>query len=282
MQLAADEALRKQPMTRGRFQVVFCEMAGVLAVEAETAHAFPRHSHEQFGFGLIERGAQRSMSGRGVVEAEAGDLITVNPGEVHDGAPLGAAGRAWRMLYLDPALIAETACDANEGKTRTCEFVRPVLRNDALTNAFRTLYGALTAPQGAEAGLRRDEALALLVDRLIRERPLEPLPAVPATIRRAQELLDDNPTVPVTLAELARASGLSRFQVVRGFSRAFGLTPHAYLVQRRIDLARQLIARGAALSDVAAASGFADQSHMTRHFVRRFGFPPGALSAVST
>lgn len=259
-----------------------CEMAGVLAVEAETAHAFPRHSHEQFGFGLIERGAQRSMSGRGVVEAEAGDLITVNPGEVHDGAPLGAAGRAWRRLYLDPALIAETACDANEGKTRTCEFVRPVLRNDALTNAFRTLYGALTAPQGAEAGLRRDEALALLVDRLIRERPLEPLPAVPATIRRVQELLDDNPTVPVTLAELARASGLSRFQVVRGFSRAFGLTPHAYLVQRRIDLARQLIARGAALSDVAAASGFADQSHMTRHFVRRFGFPPGALSAVST
>jgi AraC-like DNA-binding protein len=282
MQLAADEALRKQPMARGRFQVVSCEMAGVLAVEAETAHAFPRHSHEQFGFGLIERGAQRSLSGRGVVEAEAGDLITVNPGEVHDGAPLGAAGRAWRMLYLDPALIAETACDANEGKTRTCEFVRPVLRNDALTNAFRTLYGALTAPQGAEAGLRRDEALALLVDRLVRERPLEPLPAVPATIRRAQELLDDNPTVPVTLAELARASGLSRFQVVRGFSRAFGLTPHAYLVQRRIDLARQLIARGAALSDVAAASGFADQSHMTRHFVRRFGFPPGALSAVST
>jgi AraC-like DNA-binding protein len=281
MQLSADEALRKQPMTRGRFQVVFCEMAGVLAVEAETAHAFPRHSHEQFGFGLIERGAQRSMSGRGVVEAEAGDLITVNPGEVHDGAPLGAAGRAWRMLYLDQALIAETACDANEGKTRTCEFVRPVLRNDALTNAFRTLYGALTAPQGAEAGLRRDEALALLVDRLMRERPLEPLPAVPATIRHAQELLDDNPTVPVTLAELARASGLSRFQVVRGFSRAFGLTPHAYLVQRRIDLARQLIAGGAALSDVAAASGFADQSHMTRHFVRRFGFPPGALSAVS-
>jgi AraC-like DNA-binding protein/quercetin dioxygenase-like cupin family protein len=282
MQLAADEALRKQPMTRGRFQVVSCEMAGVLAVEAETAHAFPRHTHEQFGFGLIERGAQRSISGRGVVEAEAGDLITVNPGEVHDGAPLGAAGRAWRMLYLDPALIAETACDANEGKTRTCEFVRPVLRNDALTNAFRTLYSALTAPQGAEAGLRRDEALVLLVDRLIRERPLKPLPAVPATIRRAQELLDDNPTVPVTLAELARASGLSRFQVVRGFSRAFGLTPHAYLVQRRIDLARQLIARGAALSDVAAASGFADQSHMTRHFVRRFGFPPGALSAVST
>lgn len=267
-------------MTRGRFQVVSCAMAGVLAVEAETAHAFPRHSHEQFGFGLIERGAQRSLSGRGVVEAGAGDLITVNPGEVHDGAPIGAAGRAWRMLYLDPAVVIETTSDANEGRTWTCEFVRPVLRDDALTSAFRVLYGALTAPREVASGLRRDETLAVLVARLVRERPVETRPAVPAAIRRAQEILDDDPTTPVTLAELARASGLSRFQVVRGFSRAFGLTPHAYLVQRRIDLARRLITGGTALSDAAAASGFADQSHMTRHFVRRFGFPPGALFAA--
>lgn len=259
-----------------------CEMAGVLAVEAETAHAFPRHSHEQFGFGLIERGSQRSLSGRGVVEAGAGDLITVNPGEVHDGAPLGAAGRAWRMLYLDPALIAEAACDANEGKTRACEFVRPVLRSDALTNAFRALYSALTAPQAAEAGLRRDEALAVLVDGLVRGHPSETPPAVPAAIRHAREILDDDPTAHVTLTELACASGLSRFQVVRGFSRAFGLTPHSYLIQRRIDLVRQLITDGATLSDAAAATGFADQSHMTRHFARRFGFPPGALSAVTS
>ena len=269
-------------MARGRFQVVACEIAGVLAVEAETAHAFPRHSHEQFGFGLIERGAQRSMSGRGVVEAQTGDIITVNPGEVHDGAPLVDTGRAWRMLYLDPDLIAETACDANEGKTRTCEFVHPVLRDDALTGTFRVLYGALTNPQEDGMDLRRDEALTVLVDCLLRERTLGALPAVPAAIRLAQELIDDDPTAPVGLAELARVSGLSRFQVVRGFSRAFGLTPHAYLVQRRIDLVRQLIASGAALSDAAAASGFADQSHMTRHFVRRFGFPPGTLSSLAS
>lgn len=266
-------------MTRGRFQVVSCKMAGILAVEAETVHAFPRHSHDQFGFGLIARGAQRSLSGRGVVEAVAGDLITVNPGEVHDGAPLEASGRAWRMLYLDPALIAEAAHDANEGTTRTCEFVHPVLRSAALANAFRSLYSAVTTSGQAGACLRRDETLAVLVGRLVRERPLDVLRSVPAAIRRAQELLDDDPTAPVTLAELARASGLSRFQVVRGFSQAFGLTPHAYLVQRRIDLARSLIMGGVALSDAAAASGFADQSHMTRHFVRRFGFPPGALSA---
>lgn len=276
-------------MTRGRFRVVPCGVAGVLAVEAETAHAFPRHSHDQFGVGLIERGAQRSLSGRGVVEAGAGDLITVNPGEVHDGVPLGGEGRAWRMLYLAPSLVAGVAGDTDEGGRwsmgQAREFVRPVLRDDVLACAFRTLYAAVTASEmeaGAEAAtLRGDEALAVLVARLLRERPLAEPPAVPAALRIAREVIDDDPAVPVTLADLARASGLSRFQVVRGFSRAFGLTPHAYLVQRRVDLARGLIAGGTTLADAAAASGFADQSHMTRAFVRRFGLPPGALAAAA-
>ena len=58
-------------------------------------------------------------------------------------------------------------------------------------------------------------------------------------------------------------------------TRATGLTPHAYLMQRRIHRARQLIGRGVRLADAAADSGFSDQSHMTRLFVRSFGMAPG-------
>ncbi|HMS07691.1 MAG TPA: AraC family ligand binding domain-containing protein, partial [Burkholderiaceae bacterium] len=83
-------------------------MAGVHAVAADSAHAFGRHMHDQYGLGLMLRGAQKSLSGRGVVEAEEGDLITVNPGEVHDGAPIGDGGRAWRMLYFEPEALAGT------------------------------------------------------------------------------------------------------------------------------------------------------------------------------
>jgi quercetin dioxygenase-like cupin family protein len=58
------------------------------AVEFAARHIFPRHTHEQFGIGVIRRGASRSRSGRGMVEAGSGDIITVNPGEVHKGAPI--------------------------------------------------------------------------------------------------------------------------------------------------------------------------------------------------
>ena len=78
---------------------------------------------------------------------------------------------------------------------------------------------------------------------------------------------------------LAEACGLSRFQVVRGFARATGLPPHACLLQRRGHVARQPVAAGTPLAEVAARCGFADQSHLTRVFGRTFGLPPGAYAA---
>jgi AraC-like DNA-binding protein len=82
------------------------------------------------------------------------------------------------------------------------------------------------------------------------------------------------------LLDLARETGLSRFQVLRGFVRVTGLTPHAYQVQRRVALARGLIARGRPLAEVAATCGFADQSHMTRQFVRIYGVSPGMVATA--
>jgi AraC-like DNA-binding protein len=84
----------------------------------------------------------------------------------------------------------------------------------------------------------------------------------------------------VSLAELAESSGMSRFQLLRGFAREVGTTPHAYLVQRRVCLARRFLATGESLADAALLAGFADQSHMTRAFLRQFGITPGRYQAA--
>ena len=96
-------------MPASQFLMQRSALAGVQAVAARSDRTFARHSHEQFGIGVIRHGAQASHSGRGQVQAQAGQVITVNPGEIHDGAPLGDAGRAWQMLYLDPSVAAEAA-----------------------------------------------------------------------------------------------------------------------------------------------------------------------------
>ncbi|MCV3240429.1 AraC family transcriptional regulator [Mesorhizobium sp. ZC-5] len=264
-------------MQKRQFRILRCAIAGIDAVEAETRHVFQRHTHENFGIGVIHRGAQKSLSGRGMVEAGAGDVITVNPGEVHDGAPIGNAGRAWRMLYLDPALIAAASLDISDGKTAEFEFSLPVIRDAGVAAGFARLFGALTADRATEAG--QEEALLLLLARVVGGQGGGGR-AVPQAVSRARMLIDDDPAAPLTLADLARESGLSRFQMVRAFAKATGLTPHAYLVQRRIDTARRLIAGGATLAEAALASGFADQSHMTRTFVRKYGVSPGVYAGA--
>jgi quercetin dioxygenase-like cupin family protein len=79
---------------------------GIEPMTLVSNHHFPRHSHDQFGIGVIVSGAQRSWSGVGQVSASAGDVIMANPGEMHDGVPLDSNGRRWRMIYIDPSLVA--------------------------------------------------------------------------------------------------------------------------------------------------------------------------------
>ena len=100
------------------FQVRSLRDGAVTAVDARSARTFARHSHEEFGVGLLWRGAQRSWSGRGAVEAGAGQVITVNPAEAHDGAPVGEE-RAWSMLYVMPALVGDVVADLSEGRRHT-------------------------------------------------------------------------------------------------------------------------------------------------------------------
>ena len=97
---------------------------------------------------------------------------------------------------------------------------------------------------------------------------------------RARQRLDDDPATDPGLDALAREAGLSRFQLLRAFARELGMTPHAYLVQRRLALARSLLDAGQPIAQAALAAGFSDQSHLTRAFRRCLGYTPAAYSGA--
>ena len=105
-------------------------------------HHFPRHSHDQFSIGVIAFGAQRSWSGVGQVSASAGDVIMANRGEMHDGVSLDNNARHWRMIYIDPALVARAL---KEETARPVEIVHPVAQDLLLAQHFARLFACLTA-----------------------------------------------------------------------------------------------------------------------------------------
>jgi AraC-like DNA-binding protein len=257
-----------------RCRVIGSPWPGIYAVETESGRHYGRHWHADYVLGVLDAGAQRSASGRGVVEAQPGDLLAANPGEVHDGRPQGGPVRRWRSLYFPREALAEFA-DGHE-----LAVTQPAFADAALQRALKTLLARLQNWARDADALACEESLvdtwALLVAGHTTAAP--PREACAGIARVRERLADDLQATP-TLAQLAELAGASRFQVLRRFQQVYGLPPHAWLQQQRAERARSLIRAGVPLAQAAGDSGFADQSHMTRVFVRHFGFTPGAWRA---
>jgi AraC-like DNA-binding protein len=257
--------------------------AGVPGVDLLRArfvtHRYNRHAHETFTFALIEDGIEEFSYGGSLLRAGPGGVAMLNPDMVHTGQAGTATGWAYRVLYPDPGLVAEVAADL--GWRRGTPFFPETVVYDA--RSARLLRAAHVAAEHgdrlASATLLR-AALGGLLCAHARPGDRAGLPRnpgrSPAAVHAVSELLAEQLDDPPSLDDLALATGMSPFALVRAFRRETGLPPHAYVNHLRVRLARRLLDGGTAPADVAATAGFADQAHLTRHFKRVVGVPPGA------
>jgi AraC-like DNA-binding protein len=267
-------------------RIVSSPWPGIFGTDIDSARQYDRHWHTTFGFGLMERGAHRSMSGRGIVDAQAGDVITTNPGEVHDGRALGEESRRWRMVYLDPAEMASMVGQP-ETPAADVRLTRPVIQDTTLVPVLRQLLRRLerwsAAPHpSSDAALKCEEALVRTCGLLLSgHSTATPSVEVRGDLTQVRERLADDLVSTPSLSALAATVGLSRYQLLRRFERVYGMAPFAWQRQVRAERARALIRTERSLAEVAVDCGFADQSHMTRVFVGHFGFTPGAWASAS-
>ncbi|MDH2432365.1 AraC family transcriptional regulator [Pokkaliibacter sp. MBI-7] len=277
-------------MSQHQLRMLPSLLADTQAMVIDSNRHYPRHSHDQYGIGLIHRGAQRSASGCGRVEAGPGELIMVNPGEVHDGVPLAEEGRQWSMLYFEPSLLHELASELELPFSAELSLVRPVAQDQRLRQQFVQLFQRVTSVRQAHqaqvdvaARLAAEEsAVSTLVYLLAHHSQARPLMPASATVEQVRQRLADEPLQAPSLHELAAMVGVSRFNLIRSFNKALGLSPHAYLLQQRLHLARRLLLSGHKPVDAALAAGFADQSHMTRLFRRQYGITPGLYGQIGS
>jgi AraC-like DNA-binding protein len=239
-------------------------------------HAYDLHRHETYAVGLTLWGAQ-SFHYRGTVRtSRGGQVMVIHPDEAHDGHAGVANGFAYRMLYVDPASVS-AALDGNP------PFVPDVVADDPalaglLGEAFADFPQALE-PLAVDAVVGRlADLLSARSDDRTRSRPSA---TAHRAVARAREFLAAEAHRTVASEELERISGLDRFALARHFRAATGTSPHRYQVGRRLARAQTMIAEGVALSETAAATGFADQSHLTRHFAARFGLTPGRWATLA-
>jgi AraC-like DNA-binding protein len=239
-------------------------------------HAYNLHRHETYAVGLTLWGAQ-SFHYRGAVRtSRSGQVMVIHPDEAHDGHASVDNGFAYRMLYVDPASVA-AALDGSP------PFVPDVVADDPnLAELLREVFADF--PQALEP-LAIDAVVERLADLLAARSDGAGRSRQSATahraVARAREFLAAAAPRTVASEELEKVTGLDRFALARHFRAATGTSPHRYQIGRRLARAQAMIAAGTALSETAAATGFADQSHLTRHFAARFGLTPGRWATLA-
>jgi AraC-like DNA-binding protein len=266
-------------MSAHRSEIAATVLPGVYVSSMLSARSFPRHWHDTYGVGLIVQGGQQSFSGRGAVEAFAGQCISHNPGEVHDGRPIGNAARCWRMFHIEPAAMQRLF---GQTMTHAHEWHDPVFKDATLYLQLKNAFDVAASLQPTEPsriaapqGLLEEALLMAIGCTSALHRASRNAHRAADDLSKVMERLADDIALAPTLDELSAQSGLGRYTLVRQFKRRYGLPPIAWLMQLRLQRARTRIAAGHSLTDVALACGFSDQSHLTRLFTRQFGFTPG-------
>jgi AraC-like DNA-binding protein len=278
-------------------------VAGVDLLRARfVTHRYGRHAHETYTFGLIEQGVEEFDYGGSLLRAGPGAVALLDPEVVHTGQAGVPAGWTYRVLYPEVRVVTEVAAELG-WQAGTPRFPQTVVydpRSAALLRSAhqaaehgdklassslltRALAGLLVAHSDGRSAVDSASGRGTLATGgrgTLATSGRGTLAASgrrsPATVRAICDLLHERLTDPPALAELASLTGLSPFALLRAFRAETGLPPHAYLNQVRVRQARRLLDQGLAPADVAMSTGFADQAHLTRHFKRVVGVPPGA------
>lgn len=244
----------------------------------DLTHHFPRHTHERYAIGVIEQGALGFYYRGANVVAKAGDINLCIPGEVHTGQPATAEGWTYRMFYFDATLLQMVAAEIADQPRAIPFFSSGVINDDAIAQQLRHLHRQFEAT--ATPRLAQETGLLETLARLIRAYADDPPPLSrvgqePGAVTQVKEFIESHYAEDISLHQLSALTHLSRYHLVRVFRDTVGIPPHAYLRQVRIQQAKHRLAVGHAIADVAVATGFTDQSHLTRWFKRLWGVTPG-------
>ncbi|WP_010490495.1 AraC family transcriptional regulator [Pseudomonas sp. S9] len=262
----------------------FCRDPALPAIEARSIIdgrkvCYALHAHAHFSIGVITAGACTYINGAQRQAISQGTTVLMNPQAVHACNPIDEQPWSYRMLYVDCQWLARVQASVRRLSIEQFQAYQPILSlSPTLFEAFNQFYDKLLdtslAPKQKQASAL---AFFTLMDRTLApsiDAASEPEQAH-ARLELAAAFIRENCAQPLSLQQISDAAGLSRSYMIRAFRQHFGMTPHTYLTNQRVQLAQRLLKRGELIVDAALAAGFADQAHLQRTFKQFMAATPG-------
>ncbi|GGK29324.1 AraC-type DNA-binding protein [Pseudomonas koreensis] len=237
---------------------------------------YARHSHAHFSIGAITAGRSIYVHEHAQLEVAAGTVVLMNPGDVHACNPIDDQPWSYLMLYVETPWL--TDLQHQLGFSAELEFRRfssTHLNDPRLFRDLQALYATLVDEQ--QDVLRKQSMTVEFFSEL--QGRLNPaahaLREPNCKLERAADFIREHCTDLLSLDDICSAAQLSPSYLIRAFKQHYGMTPHAFVINQRIQFARERLRSGQLIADVALEAGFADQAHFQRVFKQHLAATPG-------
>jgi len=238
--------------------------------------SYGKHAHEEFSFGVTLSGRQDFFASGAFHHSNPGNIIIFNPGEVHDGHSGVDDTLQYRMLYVHPDQLEPVLSSAGIKHSRDFQIADTLLDDAQLRQHI--LKMALLIENKSEGKLQQECELYRMAERIAQlygqHSPGRKKRKVDRLLLQARDYMDGNIHTDISLDDISQQANLSKYHFLRMFRQQFGITPHQYILNCRINRAREALESGASLDDVVFALGFSDLSHFNRRFKPIYGMTP--------
>ncbi|MFD0618731.1 AraC family ligand binding domain-containing protein [Paenibacillus sp. GCM10027629] len=235
---------------------------------------FPNHFHDYYVIGFIEQGKRHVICNNEEFIVNSGDVVIFNPHDPHACAQIDGRSLDYRSLNIQPEVMRQYVMEIT-GMARFPRFTKVVLYHSELADSLRDLHRMICDEQ---PDFKKEELMMLLIEQLLIDysdvETLGPDRELSAEIIAMSDYIDANYMRNIKLDHFSQLTGLSKYHLVRSFTREKGISPYSYLETTRIINAKRLLESGASPSEVAFLCGFSDQSHFTKFFKKLIGLTP--------
>jgi AraC-like DNA-binding protein/mannose-6-phosphate isomerase-like protein (cupin superfamily) len=235
---------------------------------------FPNHFHEYYVIGFIENGSRYLSCKNREYTIESGDLLIFNPGDNHTCEQIDDNALDYRCINIQPEIMRKAVYEIT-GRDYLPFFTTQVVFHSDFVKLLKELHLMIIQE---EKDFIKEEIFLFFLKQLVEEytdqEMLSPSSEQTAQTKAICEFLDKNYMKHITLDDLSHLSGMSKYHLLRSFTKQKGITPYSYLETIRIDRAKKLLEQGVMPIDAALQTGFADQSHFSNFFKKLIGLTP--------
>lgn len=239
--------------------------------------SYSKHAHEEYSLGVTLQGRQDFFCQKAFHKSASGNVMIFNPEDVHDGHSGGEQDLKYKMLYVHPDEFSPLFKSLGYQENRILRLDQPLFDNPNLRNQILRLSTLIQQSNYSkielEAGLLQ-VAQSLIATSGKLDLGVQNTKRIDKLLLRAKDYILANLQYDISIDNIAEVATMSKFHFIRQFRLQFGITPHQYVLSCRVNLARKLIEVGRPLNQTAFDAGFADDSHLNRHFKRIYGVTP--------